>query len=124
MRDSRTQAPPLLSESDLITLMDKNQIGTDATIAQHIETIQKREYAVKKKNQFEPTELGLALVQGYNAMGFEGLAKPNLRAKMEADMLKICRGNITKQEVLQQNLEMYKGVFVNVTRKADQLFKV
>jgi len=29
-------------ESDLITLMDKNGIGTDATIAQHIKTIQDR----------------------------------------------------------------------------------
>ena len=33
--------PPLpLSESDLITEMDSNGIGTDATIAQHITTIQ------------------------------------------------------------------------------------
>lgn len=37
------QAPLLLSESDLIALMDRNGIGTDATIAEHINTIQKRE---------------------------------------------------------------------------------
>ena len=40
--ESRTQAPSLLSESQLISLMDKNGIGTDATIAQHITTIQDR----------------------------------------------------------------------------------
>lgn len=42
-----TQAPPLLSESDLISLMDKAGIGTDATIHQHIKTIQDRNYAFK-----------------------------------------------------------------------------
>ncbi len=42
MRESKTEPPPLLSESDLITAMDKNGIGTDATIAQHIKTIQDR----------------------------------------------------------------------------------
>lgn len=37
-----------MSESELITLMDKNGIGTDATIHEHIKTIQEREYAIKK----------------------------------------------------------------------------
>jgi DNA topoisomerase-3 len=45
LRESSTCAPPLLSESDLIALMDTNGIGTDATIAEHIETIQTRKYA-------------------------------------------------------------------------------
>ena len=39
-----TSPPNLLSETDLIGLMDKYGIGTDATHAEHIETIQKRKY--------------------------------------------------------------------------------
>lgn len=47
--------------------MDKNKIGTDATIAQHITTIQDRAYAEKNGQQlFNPTKLGIALVEGYN----------------------------------------------------------
>jgi Topoisomerase IA len=47
--------------------MDRNGIGTDATIAQHISTIQERKYAEKDGNQrFLPTKLGIALVEGYN----------------------------------------------------------
>lgn len=51
--------------------MDTKGIGTDATIAQHIKTIQERRYAVRNvQMRFEPTELGLALVEGYEAIGF------------------------------------------------------
>jgi DNA topoisomerase-3 len=73
--------PPLLTEADLIAKMDSNGIGTDATIAEHIKTILKREYAIKVNNdtQFKPTTLGLALVLSYENMGLE-LAKPALRA--------------------------------------------
>ena len=42
MDEGLTQAPPLLSESDLIGLMDQKGIGTDATIAEHIQKIQQR----------------------------------------------------------------------------------
>lgn len=42
LRESKTHAPPLLSEADLISLMDANGIGTDATIAEHISKVQQR----------------------------------------------------------------------------------
>ena len=43
LRESSTAPPPLLSESDLISLMDANGIGTDATIAEHIATVLERQ---------------------------------------------------------------------------------
>ena len=83
MTSGTTQAPPPISESDLIAEMDKNGIGTDATIAAHISTIQNREYATKSTdNRFTPTQLGLALIEAYNSMGYQ-LNKPYLRASME-----------------------------------------
>lgn len=48
MHEGTTTAPSLLSEAELIALMDEKGIGTDATIAQHIQTIQERGYAVKQ----------------------------------------------------------------------------
>lgn len=41
---SKTSPPNFLSESELISAMDKNGIGTDATIHEHIKTIQERYY--------------------------------------------------------------------------------
>lgn len=44
--------------------MDREGIGTDATISEHIATILKRGYAEKNAaGRFEPTRVGLALVE-------------------------------------------------------------
>lgn len=48
MADGETRAPPLLTEADLIGKMDQNGIGTDATIHEHIKTVQERQYAYKQ----------------------------------------------------------------------------
>ncbi|KAL3195299.1 hypothetical protein MRX96_015777 [Rhipicephalus microplus] len=44
MAEGETTPPPLLREADLIALMEKHGIGTDATHAEHIETVKNRLY--------------------------------------------------------------------------------
>ncbi|CAI5716940.1 unnamed protein product [Peronospora destructor] len=121
-----TNPPPLLSEADLIAKMDSNGIGTDATIAEHIKTILKREYAIKVNNAtlFKPTTLGLALVLSYEHMGLE-LAKPVLRAAMENDCKAISLGQKQMKQVVQSCMDQMKNIFIEVTRSAlvlDQTF--
>jgi len=100
MNEGQTTPPQPISEVELIALMDKNGIGTDATIAQHITTICERHYAEKDHNQrFHPTKLGIALVEGYNSMGYQ-LNKPDLRREMEAECSAIAAGRKTKEEVI------------------------
>lgn len=121
MTSGMTSPPPPISESDLISEMDKNGIGTDATIAEHIKTIQKREYAYKDpQNRFIPTKLGLALVEAYNSMGYQ-LTKPYLRASMEADCHKIARGEIRKEEVISACIRQMRECFLTVNREATKL---
>lgn len=63
-------------------------IGTDATHAEHIETIKSRLYVGLENNKyFVPGELGIGLVEGYDNMGFE-MSKPYLRAELEAELKK------------------------------------
>lgn len=42
MVDGKTSAPNLLTEAELIAMMDKHGIGTDATHAEHINTVMER----------------------------------------------------------------------------------
>jgi DNA topoisomerase-3 len=48
MVEGKTTSPRYLTEPELIALMDVNGIGTDATIADHIEKIVEREYVFKQ----------------------------------------------------------------------------
>ncbi|CAI2732105.1 unnamed protein product [Schistosoma spindalis] len=107
----QTCPPPLLTEADLISLMDRHGIGTDATHAEHIETIKQRLYVGLEQNKFlVPGQLGMGLVEGYDSMGFE-MSKPNLRSEFEADLKLICEGRKTKEEVLHHHLNKYKELF-------------
>lgn len=42
MNEGSTTAPSMLTEAELIALMDKHGIGTDATHAEHINTVKER----------------------------------------------------------------------------------
>ncbi|XP_042417323.1 DNA topoisomerase 3-alpha-like [Zingiber officinale] len=109
-----TRPPPLLSEADLLSCMDKAGIGTDATMHEHIKKLLDRHYATKDSNtRFSPTNLGEALVMGYDEMGYE-LWKPYLRAMMECDMKAVSIGTKRKSEVLESCLQQMKACFIDV----------
>jgi len=123
MEEGITTAPPLLTEPDLVALMDKNGIGTDATIAEHIHKIQERKYAVIEGRQFKPTTLGEAIVAGYNFIGLRLLSQPNLRAKTEADMKDISSQKKNKAQVLDENIQLYRIIFQDINKDARKLDK-
>ncbi|XP_023234513.1 DNA topoisomerase 3-alpha-like [Centruroides sculpturatus] len=117
MVDGETSPPPLLTEADLIALMEKHGIGTDATHADHIETIKSRLYVGLNEDKFVPGQLGMGLVEGYDNMGFE-MSKPHLRAELEADLKRICEGTKDPNVVLREQLNKYQQVFIQAVRQA------
>lgn len=172
MTEGKTSPPNYLTEADLIALMDANGIGTDATMAEHIQKIQDREYvatidrsrstagddgsdgqsnppsargvpdggrgrgrgargrggsnAVRVRQGgvriFVPTQLGVALILGYDRMNFEtSLGKPFLRKEMELKMKAICEGQTTKEVVLRESISQYRRVFMQTQEKLDVL---
>lgn len=124
--EGQTSPPTYLTEPELISLMDANGIGTDATMAEHIAKIKEREYVIARTRgsggvaaaagngrgrgrgrgragrggaaaghhsgggtggvqEFIPTTLGVALMEGYDKVGFEtSLSKPFLRKEVGA----------------------------------------
>jgi DNA topoisomerase-3 len=104
IRQGVTSKPNYLTEADLVTLMDKNgigkplgscgslclinyKLGTDATIAQHIQTIIDRDYVIERMEgaikYLVPSTLGIGLIEGYNQIGLaKNVSKPQLRREV------------------------------------------
>lgn len=100
--------------------MDKEGIGTDATISEHIATILKRNYAEKNPaNRFLPTNIGLALVETYMYLELP-LYKPFLRAHMEQECSRICDGSVHFQEVIDSCIGEMVSVYSMVSQKKQQ----
>lgn len=125
MTEGKTCPPKLLTESELIALMEKNGIGTDATQADHIDKIQERNYVKKltmaKVARFCPTKLGLALYDGYNEMQFSHLIKPQLRSRLEEDLVKIAESRMDSRDVARQYIEEHRSIYEVVTREQQKL---
>ncbi|OQV09134.1 hypothetical protein CLAIMM_13297 [Cladophialophora immunda] len=130
MVDGKTTAPGYLTEPELIALMDANGIGTDATMAEHIAKIKDRSYVDTRRSggsrnsvqEFIPTTLGVALIEGYDNVGLDvSVSKPFLRKEMELKMKAICEGRKSRTEVVQESLEQYREVFVKTQREIQVL---
>lgn len=117
MKEGKTSPPSLMTEPELIALMDVNGIGTDATIAEHIDKILSRKYVIKQKKGktdfIIPSGLGIGLIEGFDKMEFNGisLSKPFLRKSLESSLQEICGGLKTKVEVVEDMKSLYLDAF-------------
>ncbi|KAL9592603.1 MAG: hypothetical protein Q9179_006554 [Wetmoreana sp. 5 TL-2023] len=157
LTEGKTTPPGYLTEPELISLMDANGIGTDATMAEHIAKIKEREYVMTQSRggggrgepggrgsrgsrggrggrggsnaessgsvqQFIPTTLGVALIEGYDSIGLDtSLGKPFLRKEMEIKMKEICAGRKSRNDFMQETLEQYRDAFVRTQQQVELL---
>jgi len=92
IKEKMTTPPSHLTESELITLMEKNGIGTDASISTHIENVLKRNYCtLESGRRLLPSKLGLVLAQGYHMID-SSLVLPKVRSDIEDQCNKIAKG--------------------------------
>lgn len=127
----KTAPPQPLTETELISLMDVNGIGTDATIAEHIDKILQREYIIKQKvgsgrssrEVLQPTILGYALADGFSKLGLDNisLTKPFMRGDMENNLKAICDGSKQKNEVLKDTLKVYRNAYYVTSERTSVL---
>jgi DNA topoisomerase-3 len=77
-----------LSDEEQRAAMKDSGLGTPATRANIIETLLKRDYAVRDKKHIVPTKTGMALI---DALPVESLASPELTGAWEARLARVAR---------------------------------
>ncbi|WFD30679.1 DNA topoisomerase [Malassezia sp. CBS 17886] len=119
MKPGSTTRPSLLTEADLVGIMDKNGIGTDATIADHIRKIIDRQYVMVQKqgktNYLVPSTLGMGLVEGYSSVPeSKSLCLPQLRRETEEKLGLVASAAHTKDAIVSESMVEYARVFAAV----------
>ena len=121
-----TEAPDYLTESELIEKMEKFGIGTDASMATHINNICERHFVTVtgQKRRLVPSSLGIALIDTYHEID-KDLAASGLRAKIEGWVNDIAIGKKSFDVVVRDAIKMFKEkyiLFVDNITKSDKIF--
>jgi DNA topoisomerase-1 len=87
-----TQPPPRFTEASLIRELEEKGIGRPSTYASIMQVIQKKEYTIKEKRRFKPTELGM-LVNDLLVASFPEVLNVAFTAQMEAKLDQVETGS-------------------------------
>ncbi|XP_075085332.1 DNA topoisomerase 3-beta isoform X4 [Nicotiana tabacum] len=109
--EGNTSPPDYLNESELISLMEKHGIGTDASISVHINNICERNYVqVQAGRRLVPTPLGISLIRGYQCIDSD-LCLPDIRSFIEHQITLVAKGQADHSMVVQHVLDQFRRKF-------------
>ena len=96
-----TQPPPRFSESSLIKELEKKGIGRPSTYAAIVSTIQEKEYVLKEKGKFIPTDLG-KIVTNILVKTFPEILDIRFTAMMEDQLDRVEEGKVNWADLLRE----------------------
>jgi DNA topoisomerase III len=88
LHEDRTKPPNRYTEAELLTLMEKHQLGTPATRADMIEKLLSSDTIDRQGNRLIPTAKGKQLIE----LVAEELRSPEVTARWEGELERIARG--------------------------------
>jgi DNA topoisomerase I len=117
---SKTSPPKKLTEAELLTLMDKNGIGTKATAPTHIETNKKRGYFETKGKTVSILDTGFTLMDGLS-LTVPILIRPEIRAKIEALIQEVEEGKKEFEAALEEGTVLIKEMYAQLEANKKEL---
>ncbi|HXV77363.1 MAG TPA: type I DNA topoisomerase [Candidatus Polarisedimenticolaceae bacterium] len=103
-----TQPPPRFSEATLVKELEENGIGRPSTYASILATIMDRDYVVKEKKRFQPTELGF-LVNDLMVASFGDIVDVGYTARMEEELDRIEDGDLQWTTALKEFKDKFEA---------------
>ena len=113
-----------ITEAELIEEMEKNHIGTDASMSDHISNICKRGYVnVDENRHLKPTKLGNALIEALESIDKE-IVLPEIRSKIEKYVEQISIGEKDYKNVMDDAINIYRQKFKKVYENVNKLLEI
>lgn len=116
---SKTAPPKKLTEAELLTLMDKNGIGTKATAPTHIETNKKRGYFEAKGKTLSILNTGYMLMESLDD-SVPILIRPKIRAQVEELIQQVEDGKIEMDEAVVTGTDLIKEMYADLTKNKER----
>jgi len=120
LKEEKTKPPPRLTEAELLEILERWNIGTDATRATYPDLITSRGYALKRRKTFYPTPLGIKLIDALSAID-ESLVSPETRKRVEEMMMKIEKGEAEMKDAKRVMLSLYKRLFNRLEERINEI---
>jgi len=101
IKKEETQPPSRYTDATLVKALEQKGIGRPSTYAAIIDILLKREYVLREKRFFKPTELG-ELVNKLLIKWFPDIFDADFTAKMEEKLDRIVDGKFLRKDVLKE----------------------
>ncbi len=105
-----TQPPARFTEASLVKALEENGIGRPSTYATILSTLSSRDYAVRDKGSFRPTELG-KLVSRLLVASFSDIVNESYTANLESQLDRVAAGEEDWRATVQRfAAELYEAL--------------
>ncbi len=109
-----TQPPPRYTEASLVKALEENGIGRPSTYATILSTLSSRDYAVRDKGSFRPTELG-KLVSRLLVASFSDIVNESYTASLESQLDRVAAG----EEDWRATVQRFAAEFYEALERAE-----
>jgi DNA topoisomerase-1 len=110
IEERETEPPPKMTESELLRLMRRYGIGTDATMQDHIHTNVVRGYMSLASGKCTPTILGMAVATALMRHA-KPIIDPEVRSKMEAMLQEIAAGRMHPEKTFAEIKDEFRQYY-------------
>ncbi|MGC8515892.1 MAG: DNA topoisomerase I [Thermoplasmata archaeon] len=121
MQEDHTKPPPRYDAASLLKLMESLRLGTKSTRHEIIQKLQDRGFI--QGNPVRPTHLGIGFIQAIKLIN-SPISKPEMTAKLEEDMDRITKKEISKQAVVNESREMLSNVLKDFITNKQRIVEV